>query len=255
MKKKKGLYILFISSLFLPTSFYYFSIRNSEKKKREKNIHLLYALLWGMIPSVILSFITNMYIFEKLDKKYGSLTSNLITSVIVAPVFEELYKIIGMFFIKQIYKNTEEKEDGLIYGSIIGLGFSLAENIFYSVEYATNITEKISLTMIRQITSTIIHITSTGISGLGVSLSKLQNKNFLYYFYKGVIKHSSHNFIATIPEIISSLFIHKHNYIYDITESKIYSYIFSPVFIIYLIISRALFFKKHIKQISKYDKI
>lgn len=252
--KKKGLYTLFISSILLPTGFYYFSIKNSEKKKKEKNMHLLYALLWGMIPSVILSFITNMYFFEKIDKKYGSFSSNLITSVIVAPVFEELYKIIGMFLIKKIYSNTEEIEDGLIYGSIIGLGFALVENIFYSTEYATNITEKISLTMIRQITSTIIHITSTGISGLGVSLSKIQNKNFYYYFYKGVIKHGSHNLIATIPELISSLFNHKDNNMYEITEKKIYTHIFSPIFILYLIISRAFFFRKHVQTIAKYDK-
>jgi len=244
--QKKGLFILFISSLIIPSSFYYVSIRNSEKKNKEKNKYLLYSLIWGIIPSVLLSFVTNMFFYKKIEKKYSENISNFLTSVVIAPIFEEIYKILGIIL---TISKIDEIEDGIIYGSMIGLGFAISENIFYSVEYAENLEQKISLTLVRQITSTIIHITSSGILGLGISMFKRKKIKLLYYFYKGIIKHAGHNFIASIPELITVIKPKT-----DISESMIYKNIFSPIFIIYLIISRIMFFKNHIQLITKYDK-
>lgn len=243
--KKKGLFILFISSLIVPSSFYYISIRNSEKKNKEKNKYLLYSLIWGLIPSVLLSFVTNMFFYKRIEIKYSENISNFLTSVVIAPIFEEIYKILGIFL---TISKIDEIEDGIIYGSMIGLGFAISENIFYSVEYAENLEQKISLTLVRQITSTIIHITSSGILGLGISMFKNKKKKILYYFYKGIIKHAGHNFISSIPELITAIKPQS-----KISESMIYKNIFSPIFIIYLIISRITFFKNHIQLIGKYD--
>ena len=244
--EKKDLFILFISTLIIPSSFYYISIRNSEKKNKEKNKYLLYSLIWGLFPSILLSFVTNMFFYEKIEIKYNKKISNFLTSVVIAPIFEEIYKILGILL---TISKIDEIEDGIIYGSMIGLGFAISENIFYSVEYAENLEQKISLTLVRQVTSTIIHITSSGILGLGISIFKKKKKNLLYYFYKGIIKHAGHNFISSIPELISAVKIEN-----NISESIIYKNIFSPIFIIYLIISRITFFNNHLKLVAKYDK-
>lgn len=245
--------LAYVSSVLIPIIYYYFDIKNSETYKREKNSILMLIFLWGMGPSIILSFISNTYFYNKMEIKYNIEISNLMTSIIAAPLFEEVYKVIGILLIRKVYKNIDEIEDGIIYSSISGLGFAFIENIFYSIEYAEKIEEKISLIVLRQLTSTIVHITSAGKIGQGISFLKIkkQKKKFLKYFFNGIFIHSFHNTLASLPEIapiLSSFFNIK-----ILKKNKNIGLFINFLFGLYLISSRLKLLGKQKNLVKKYD--
>lgn len=93
-----------------------------------RNRYLILALVIGMLstfPSLFMNNINNI-LFTYLSG--NTLIGDLLTGIISAPVFEELFKIVGFLFIYRLIRN---QSDGLIYGIAFGAGFALVENILY----------------------------------------------------------------------------------------------------------------------------
>jgi protease PrsW len=204
--------LLLISALLIPSFYYFVTIKNSEIINRERYIPLLLCYLWGMFPAVILS----LFIYEYLDKTLldrllFNLPENkreLINVSIVAPIVEEFSKGIGLFF---FLKNIDELEDGLIYGAISGLGFATIENVLYS-QLGENSGERLFIVIIRQLTSTILHMLASSKFGKGIKNNNISNPpSFqLRYYLESILYHAVHNFSVSIfpnPLIIISVLI------------------------------------------------
>ena len=204
--------LLLISALFIPSFYYFFTIRNSEIINRERYIPLLKCYLWGMFPAVILSLLIFNYLDKALlDRLLLNLPENkreLINASIVAPIVEEFSKGIGLFF---FLKNIDELEDGIIYGAISGLGFATIENVLYS-QLGENSGERLFIVITRQLTSTILHMLASSKFGKGIKNNNISKPpSFqLRYYLESILYHAGHNFSVSIfpnPLIVITVLI------------------------------------------------
>jgi len=90
------------------------------------------AFFWGALPAVILAVIGEALLGGSTRFLLGSAVAHSFEVVIVAPIVEELCK--GAVLVHLFRHRREEFDgrlDGLLYGALVGLGFSMTENAFY----------------------------------------------------------------------------------------------------------------------------
>lgn len=89
------------------------------------------ALLWGAVPAGILSFVLEALSHGpvlEISREY----SQLVSTSIVAPMVEENVKglaLLGLFWLAR--HDFDDVLDGIVYGSIVGFGFAMSENVLY----------------------------------------------------------------------------------------------------------------------------
>ncbi len=95
---------------------------------------LMVALLWGAVPTIVLSIIAQ----KVLEIPLGALTSghdvlqNFIDSSALAPLTEEGFKGILLLFLYWFVRHEfNGPMDGILYGAAIGFGFSVVEDVLY----------------------------------------------------------------------------------------------------------------------------
>lgn len=103
-------------------------LRNAEARRREPWRVLVRAFLWGAVPAAFLAILVEVY----LDPHFTSVSPFLalfpVTTVLLAPVVEEVAKALGLLGVRD---DDPEPEDGYIYGGAAGLGFAATENVVY----------------------------------------------------------------------------------------------------------------------------
>jgi RsiW-degrading membrane proteinase PrsW (M82 family) len=90
------------------------------------------TFFWGAVPAVMLAMIGELVLDGSARFLVGSTQTKWIEAGLVAPVVEELCK--GVVLVNLLRRHSEEFDgmlDGLLYGALVGLGFSMTENITY----------------------------------------------------------------------------------------------------------------------------
>lgn len=133
------------------------------------------AFAWGAIVSIVFSAIVN----DLIGGIVGAIAQNpvighLASVVISAPIFEELSKGVGVVLIMIIFRREfDDILDGIVYGSIVGLGFATVENVLY---YGRGVNagagSLVFLLLVRGIMSPFIHSTFTSMTGIGCGISR-----------------------------------------------------------------------------------
>lgn len=147
-------------------------------------VHLIYGIFCALILSVLFSLIIELNFFSKLIQNEFDLFLFL---VFYGPLFEEIAK--GIFLIySSNWRENYSLTDGIIYGALIGLGFSLVENFIYFYNFKGKIFELIEAIFLRNTFTIPMHIISTSV--LGLILFTVVNKKLikkLFYFLLGII--------------------------------------------------------------------
>ena len=115
----------------LPTAVYVWLIWRLDRYEKEPWGIAMAAFVWGAIPAVLGALIAET-VFGIPINAFLSNQSELINSSVVAPVVEECVKalaLLAIFVIKRA--EFDDVLDGIIYGSLVGLGFSMTENLLY----------------------------------------------------------------------------------------------------------------------------
>jgi RsiW-degrading membrane proteinase PrsW (M82 family) len=240
-KKRRNMFLPYFSSVIFPSLYRSYLLRNAELSEKEKRLRLFFAFSYGFFISTYLSLLTNTYFSNKilinLLKKEICLPksiekSNFICSVIIAPIFEEIYK--GMvIFVPCIYNQLNEIEDGLIFGAEIGNGFATLENIFYG-KMMNNTYMSTLIIIIRQFTSSALHTCTTAYVGEGIAKFRIYcnndysfhniNKNLpviIKYLLKAILLHAIHNYSCIKIKSSKSIIYQIINYCYKIYNLKI----------------------------------
>ncbi len=90
------------------------------------------AFLWGALPAVILSLILEGILGVPSAFSRSPLAGDLFVAGGIAPVVEEVAKGAGLLLILLFWRvEFDNLLDGLIYGSLVGFGFGLTENMLY----------------------------------------------------------------------------------------------------------------------------
>lgn len=116
-------YPLVLMSVMLPAVGWVFLAYGFDSYDPEPRSYVVMALLWGMF-STFPSLFLNTYNSTWMPGL------GLETAVFSAPVFEELFKILGFILVFRIIRH---ETDGILYGATFGAGFALLENFLYSI--------------------------------------------------------------------------------------------------------------------------
>lgn len=158
----------------IPMIIYLLIIWRFDRYDREPFKLLLQNYLWGAIGAIFLAVVGSIVFTSVLDI-FISDTDELenLNAVLVAPFVEEITKGIFLFITVSSIK-FDNITDGLVYGGAIGLGFGMTENFFYFISSTDNISGWITIIIIRNLFSGVMHCVSTGTFGAFLAMSKFK---------------------------------------------------------------------------------
>lgn len=197
--------MLFLASVFLgivPMVIYAMVIWRVDRWEKEPFPLMLAAFAWGAVPSIIFAVIAQT-VFGVSAESDG-LMGELYEASFLAPVTEELVKATGVLLIFRLFRHEIDSVlDGLIYGSMVGFGFSAVENVFYFTGQP-DAASLIALFFLRAFIFGMLHALFTGLFGVGLALGRFSaNPMFklswpMLGLAAAMFTHGLHNYFATI---------------------------------------------------------
>src|SRR4051794_18755620 len=111
-----------------PALFYLLVLWWLDRYEKEPVSLIVLAFVWGAVPAIILGLIFESVLGIPLNDSgpIGDLTQGSL----IAPVVEETVKGILVFVLFMAYRQEfDDVLDGIIYGAVVGLGFSVVEDV------------------------------------------------------------------------------------------------------------------------------
>ena len=191
--------ILSVAAAVVPIAIYSLLMWWADRYEREPLWLLGVAFLWGAIPAIILTVITGLVISGSLEE--GS--TSVLYYCIEAPIVEEFVKglaVLGLFVFHR--KQFDGVLDGLVYGALVGFGFSMTEDFVYYLSALSEggLAGLLPVMVLRGIFFALNHSVYTGLLGVGFGLASVSRSRFrrvmwpVLGFVVAVICHSLHNF-------------------------------------------------------------
>ncbi len=154
----------------------YLLVNAMELFEREPLSLLLGAFLWGAVVATFLAGNVNGEWSSIIQKLFGAEFARSWGAAIVAPAVEELVKFLGIVLLYLIARREFDSPlDGFVYGALVGLGFTVAENMYYFFTHFVGTTGEGGLGgllegfFIRVIVGgPYSHVLMTGLTGLGL---------------------------------------------------------------------------------------
>ena len=161
--------------------FYFLVIKGTDRYEPEPFWLLTLMFFWGAIGSTLTAIIGNEIgmagLAWALQAGAGDPLVQMSTASFVAPVVEESTKGFGLLFLwaasALFLKEVDGALDGAIYGGVIGLGFTLTEDILY-VGMATakgGLGGFTATFILRTVLAGLGHASFTAMTGLGIGIA------------------------------------------------------------------------------------
>ncbi|CAN5119478.1 hypothetical protein BH24ACT16_BH24ACT16_07970 [soil metagenome] len=154
---------------------YLLFIRGIDLYERESLWYVLPVFVWGFSVAVVFSLLFNtlsavtLTEVASLDRRVVS----FVTAVFVAPVVEEFWKGLAVFIVFGVSYLVHRRRgvvefsgvmDGIVYGSAVGFGFAIVEDLLY---YAQAGPETF---VVRRLFGGFAHAAFTSLTGVGIGL-------------------------------------------------------------------------------------
>ncbi len=132
------------------------------------------AFLWGALVSFIIALFINSVGSALVHFALGKEAADFFGGSISAPVVEEVSKALALFLL--FFWKRDEFDglvDGIIYASMVGLGFAMTENILYYGRAALGGEGggTLSIFIVRGVLSPYAHPLFTSMTGIGIGLA------------------------------------------------------------------------------------
>jgi protease PrsW len=130
------------------------------------------ALLWGAVAATSLAGLANHDWGAVVARLLGPDAASRWTAALTAPFVEETLKAIGVVLIYLIARSEiDGVVDGFVYGAMVGLGFSVVENVFYFVaQFGGEPAGVVGGFFVRVLASGLYgHVLYTGLAGMGIA--------------------------------------------------------------------------------------
>ena len=225
---------IIVSVALLPSLIYMIIVRNTEKYEREPWKAVLRSFITGAFFGTIMAAIIELiavFVFKssleflrgyEFIAEHGATLSSLTLALVIAPVVEEATKAYGVLVSKRY---IDEIEDGLVYGASSGFGFAFMENLLYEISalLSSGFFAWLTVSIIRSLSSALLHGSSTAFTGLGYSMRKIARRSSMGRGYlKAVTMHSSFNLLASIPILLGG--IHPIFYLVPLLTAIVYGF-------------------------------
>ncbi|MGC4088269.1 MAG: PrsW family intramembrane metalloprotease [Polyangiaceae bacterium] len=205
---------LFALLVIAPTVFGYFIVVKSTDRFEPEPFWLLAAaFLWGAVVATLLALIGNALGEGALSAALGAgVTDELVqrsTASFVAPFVEETTKGTGLLLLWMVsaffLRELDGALDGAIYGGVIGLGFTLTEDVLYVSRAGEQggFGAFFTVFVLRTLFSGLGHASFTAMTGLGVGIAAEAARGPLKLlapiggWMAAVGLHMVHNFLVT----------------------------------------------------------
>jgi RsiW-degrading membrane proteinase PrsW (M82 family) len=133
---------------------------------------LAQTFAWGATVAVFLALMVNGLLQVLLDGTWGVEVGEVIGSVFTAPIVEELAKGVALLFLfSELRDEFDGVVDGVVYASMVGLGFAMVENVQYYGQAVAEGTESSVLTFVlRGLMAPFAHPLFTSMFGIGLGM-------------------------------------------------------------------------------------
>jgi protease PrsW len=200
--------VVFVTPLVLT---YLFFIRWVDRFEPEPWWLILTAFIWGACFATLGGGLSSSLATDFATNVYGADPKALdeVGATVFAPVFEETFKGLGVALIALAsalgLRELDGPLDGAIYGGVVGLGFTLTEDIMYFAhQYATGgALGFVFLLFLRTVLLGLSHCTFTACTGLGFGIATEAKSWTLKIlapcvgFGGAILMHAMHNALPT----------------------------------------------------------
>jgi len=195
-----GIAAYFFSTLYLLILYY------ADLAEREPPHFIISLFFWGVAAalfSIIFSGLSELILGLVLPE----VCLLFFATVFIAPVIEELFKLIGVLFVV-FTPEVDNALDGALYGGAVGLGFAFIENWIYSTSQGISDSMSwVTLILLRGFLSTLGHMVFTGTTGAVLAWSKFKFKYWYILFVPilmiGILLHGIYNSTTFIDSIFA----------------------------------------------------
>jgi RsiW-degrading membrane proteinase PrsW (M82 family) len=168
----------------LPVPLYVALVLWIDRYESEPVWALVTAFAWGAIVAVFIALFFNTLSSFIVASLVNDEAGSFFGAVFSAPIVEESAKaavLFGLYFWK--HDEFDGVIDGIVYASMVGLGFAMTENIQYygSAALAGGLGEGLLLFVLRGMLAPFSHPLFTSMTGIGLGLAT-QTKNRLVKF-------------------------------------------------------------------------
>jgi RsiW-degrading membrane proteinase PrsW (M82 family) len=191
---------------FIPPIIYTVIVRYSEKYEREAWGSIFQAFLWGGTLAIVLVILIRGFFNFNLEETNEVMASDLqwrtlILMCLITPFFAEIIKPVGLFLVRG---DILEAEDGLIYGAVIGLGYTATESLLYGIYLAPvfGLDMFIAVVFMRSMSVMFIQSSTTALTCYGVTRAmKVKHKTgsfwaFPLFLFAAIGIHATFNYIV-----------------------------------------------------------
>ena len=204
--------VLFVVPLVV---FYFIIIRSVDRYAPEPWWLLFLCLSWGAVGAVVPAVVGGFLGQEALNKRFNASDTERGAEIVenasatfVAPLVEEPAKALGLLaiylFSRRRVHETHGPLSGVVYGGIIGLGFTLTEDIMYIISAANEAGGAgfIGVFFVRTILLGFGHATFTALTGLGFGLFIIMQSDWRWLMpplglIGGMLIHAGRNFFGS----------------------------------------------------------
>lgn len=201
-------------AVIAPTVFLYFLvIKSTDRFEPEPFWLLTVTFLWGAVVATVLAMVGNAVgegaVSAALGKGAGNELIQSSTAAFVAPLVEETTKGVGLLLLWAMsalwLRELDGALDGAIYGGVIGLGFTLTEDVLYVTRAGEHggLAAFFGVFVLRTVLSGLGHASFTAMTGLGVGIAAEAPPGLLKLvapiggWLAAVGLHFLHNFLVT----------------------------------------------------------
>jgi len=175
-----------------------------DRYEREPLWLMSLAFVWGAAPAAIISLVAEG-VFQIPVAALAGQATTLISTSLVAPFVEEVAKGAALVGIYLVFRSEfDDVLDGILYGTLIGFGFAMTENILY---FMSAFSEHgwgawVVTVFLRAIVFGFNHAFFTGITGAGIGYARLTPQ-----FWKRVAVSGLALSIAISFHVMHNLFV------------------------------------------------
>ena len=200
----------------LQTILYLLFIRAIDLYEREPLRYVVPVFIWGFAVATTISLVFNTLASMTFQAVATRQVADFLTAVFVAPVVEESTKGLALLIIFVVaYLASRRRRliefagvmDGIVYGSAVGFGFALAEDILYGVQFGAE------TFLVRRILGGFAHAAFTSLTGIGIGLIPFIHNRALRIIppllglLGAILLHATFNFLATTLGLAAYLFM------------------------------------------------
>jgi protease PrsW len=186
---------------------YLLFIRAIDLYEREPLRYVIPVFVWGFTVATTVSLVFNTLFQLTLSSVTSVKTASFFTAVVEAPVVEECSKgaaLLLIFFIAYLARRRSGLVefagvmDGIVYGSAVGFGFAIAEDLLYGVQFGAE------TFIVRRIFGGFAHASFTSLTGIGIGLVPWVHNRVLKVILPllglsgAILLHAAFNFTATV---------------------------------------------------------